>query len=81
VLFDICYVQPMRPSKLVPLPDDVERILALGMAKDPKQRLTTAAELAYGLRAAFEQGLDEATRKRADALIRREPWGGKISET
>ena len=35
ILFDVCYVQPMQPSKLVPLPDDVERVLLLGMAKDP----------------------------------------------
>ena len=79
VLFDVCYVQPMQPSKLLPLPDDVERVLALGMAKDPKERLVTAAELALALRAAFEGGLDAAFRRRADALLARAPWGAKIT--
>jgi eukaryotic-like serine/threonine-protein kinase len=79
VLFDVCYVQPMQPSKLVPLPEDVERVLALGMAKEARERVATAAELAAGLRAAFEGGLDAAFRRRADALLARAPWGAKIS--
>jgi serine/threonine-protein kinase len=78
VLFDVCYAQPMRPSRLVALPEDVERVLALGLAKEPRQRLTTAAELAVGLRAAFDGGLDAAFRRRADALLAREPWGKRL---
>ncbi|MGZ3442672.1 MAG: serine/threonine-protein kinase, partial [Polyangia bacterium] len=81
VLFDVCYAQPMQPSKLVPLPEDVERVLALGMAKDPDERIATAAQLAAGLRAAFEGGLDAAFRRRADALLARAPWGSKITST
>jgi eukaryotic-like serine/threonine-protein kinase len=81
VLFDVCYVQPMRPSKLVPLPDDVERVLALGMAKDPRDRIVTAAAFAAGLRAAFEGGLDRAFRDRADALLARAPWGARLTST
>ena len=79
VLFDVCYVQPMQPSKLVPLPDDVERVLLLGMAKDPKERIASAAEFAAGLRAAFEGGLDAAFRRRADALAARAPWGARLT--
>src|SRR5205807_5440926 len=79
VLFDVCYVQPMQPSKLVALPDDVERVLALGMAKEPAQRLGSAAEFAAGLRAAFAGRLDGMLRHRADALLRKEPWGRKLT--
>ena len=81
VLFDVCYVQPMQPSKLVQIPDDVERVLALGMAKDASERIATAAELAAGLHAAFEGGLDGAFRRRADALLARAPWGAKITSS
>ena len=77
VLFDVCYVQPMQPTKLVPLPADVERVLALGMAKDPKERLATAAELAAALKAAFADELDGAFRRRADALLAKAPWAAK----
>jgi serine/threonine-protein kinase len=80
VLFDVCYVQPMRPSKLVPLPDDVERVLALGMAKDAEAR-PGALELATALRAAFDERLDEALRRRADAILQREPWGKKLTSS
>ena len=78
VLFDVCYTQPMQPSRLVALPADVERVLALGMAKDPRERLTTAAELALALRVAFDGGLDAAFRSRADALLARAPWGKRL---
>ena len=79
VLFDVCYVQPMQPSKLVPLPDDVERVLGVGMAKSPADRMVTAAEFAAALHAAFEGGLDAAFRRRADALLARAPWGSRIT--
>jgi hypothetical protein len=79
ILFDVCYVQPMQPSKLVPLPDDVERVLLLGMAKDPRDRIASAAQFAAGLRAAFEGGLDAAFRQRADALMARAPWGARLT--
>jgi len=69
----------MQPSKLVQMPDDVERVLALGMAKDPNERIATAAQLAAGLHAAFEGGLDATFRRRADAVLARAPWGSKIT--
>jgi len=81
VLFDVCYMQPMQPTKLVPLPDDVERVLLLGMAKDPKERIETAAEFAAGLRAAFEGGLGSAFRQRADAMLARAPWGARLTSS
>jgi len=77
-VFDVCYVQPMQPSKLVPLGEDVERVLALGMAKDPNERFAGADELARALARAFSGELDPALRERADALIRRDPWGEPI---
>jgi eukaryotic-like serine/threonine-protein kinase len=77
VLFDVCYVQPTQPSRLLLLPEDVERVLALGLAKNPAERIASARALSDALVAAFADRLDEALRRRADALLRREPWGSR----
>ena len=37
---------PTQPSILAPLPGDVDRVLALGLAKEPDDRFATALELA-----------------------------------
>jgi serine/threonine-protein kinase len=75
VLFDVCYVQPARPGRLIELPEDVERVLALGMAKQANDRIESARAFADALRAAFEGKLDLAYRKRADELLAQFPWG------
>jgi serine/threonine-protein kinase len=75
VLFDVCYVQPMRPGRLIELPEDVERVLALGMAKQAGERIESARAFADALRVAFEGKLDLAYRKRADELLAQFPWG------
>src|ERR1700691_4349622 len=45
-LYDVVYRVPTQPSILAPLPGDVDRVLALGLAKDPRDRFETATELA-----------------------------------
>jgi eukaryotic-like serine/threonine-protein kinase len=79
-LFDVCYVQPIQPSKLVPMSLDVERVLALGLAKDPNDRFATALEFARALRAAFDSTLDARLRERGEAHLARQPWGSRITE-
>ena len=37
---------PTQPSMLAPVPGDVDRVLALGLAKEPRDRFATALELA-----------------------------------
>ena len=81
VLFDVCYVQPMQPSKLVALPDDVERVLRSGWRRIPRSASPPRAQLAAALRAAFEGGLDAAFRQRADSLLARAPWGARLTSS
>lgn len=78
VLFDVCFAQPARPSDLESVPADVERVLALGLAKHPQERLATARQLADALRAAFDGALSPALRRRADALLVAAPWGSRL---
>jgi len=77
-LYDVVYRVPMRPSALAELPSDVDRVLALGLAKDPRERFGFALELARWFSAAVAQGLDHDQRRRADDLIARYPWGASL---
>ena len=75
VLYSIVHEQPARPSELCMLPQDVERVLALGLAKDPARRFQSAAELARALDQAQYNALSDALRARAEALLAELPWG------
>jgi serine/threonine-protein kinase len=74
-LYDVVYRMPAQPSTLVPVSGDVDRVLAIGLAKDPRDRFHFALELARWFSAAVTQGLDLDQRRRADDLIARYPWG------
>jgi len=74
-LYEVVYRVPNRPSTLAPLSSDIDRVLAIGLAKDPRDRFHFALELARWFSAAVSQGLDPDQRRRADDLIARHPWG------
>lgn len=81
VMFDIVYRQPVRPTELVKLPDDVDCIMALALAKDPDDRPATSLEFARALEDALAGRLDESERERGAVLIARYPWGSSRSST
>ncbi len=75
ILFHVVYSQPAPPAQFVHLPSDVELVLAVGLAKLPEDRFASAEELALALRRAAEADLDDATRARGWALLKKAPWG------
>jgi serine/threonine-protein kinase len=77
ILFDVCFAQPVQPGTLVMLPVDVERVLALGLAKRSDDRLDSARGFAAALRSAFAGSLSPPLRARADALLASAPWGSR----
>jgi serine/threonine-protein kinase len=74
-LYDVVFRIPTQPSMLAALPADVDRVLALGLAKNPADRFATATELATWFTAAVNDGLTHEQRRRADDLLGRHPWG------
>ena len=79
MLYDVVYRMPARPSSLAPLSPDVDRVLALGLAKDPKKRFQTATELAtWFAAAATTTGLTTPQRDRADELVALAPWDSML---
>ncbi|HMR74589.1 MAG TPA: serine/threonine-protein kinase [Polyangiaceae bacterium] len=79
-LYNVVHVQPVRPGDLIRIPEDMERVLALGLAKDAERRLGSALMLSASLRQAARGRLDERLRKDADALLAEHPWGSDATE-
>jgi serine/threonine-protein kinase len=79
-LYNVAHVQPVQPSELVRVDADVERVLALGLAKERDRRFASSLMFATALREAAKHRLDERLRKDADALIAENPWGKDIFE-
>jgi serine/threonine-protein kinase len=75
MLYDVVYRVPTQPSILASLSDDVDRVLAIGLAKDPRDRFATALELSQWFTAAVDSRLEPDQRRRADDIIAKYPWG------
>lgn len=74
-LHAVVFDGPRRPRELVPsLPADVERVLAIALAKDPALRFDSAVAFAAALRAAVASELSPALRERADMLAAERAW-------
>ncbi len=74
-LYRVVHSAPRRPTELSEtLPEDIDRVLAIGLAKKPRDRFASAAELADALARAFDGRLDAATLERGEALIRGGGW-------
>jgi predicted Ser/Thr protein kinase len=79
VLFDLAFRQPFRPSDLTKLHEDVDYVLALGLAKSPEDRLPTAVAFARALKRAVSGKLSEAIRQQGGALVARFPWRSPVA--
>ncbi len=75
ILFEIAYVNPVRPSDLADgIPEDVEGVIALALAKEPADRLASALEFASALSAASRGELPAALRERAQKVLGEHDW-------
>jgi serine/threonine-protein kinase len=77
-LYDVVYRVPTQPSMLAQLPGDIDRVLAIGLAKDPRDRFANARELATWFSAAVRESLTAEQRQRADDLSAKHPWGTRL---
>lgn len=79
VLYAVVNEQPARPSDLVPLPLDVDAVIAIGLAKERSERFQSATELADALSRAAHNALPGEIRERAARLLARAPWSSALS--
>jgi serine/threonine-protein kinase len=76
IMFDVAYKMPDQPSlQAGGIPSDFDAVLALGLAKDPQDRLATPELVREALHRAAKNALDSTLRDRARALVERQPWG------
>ena len=73
-LYKVVHTRPRRPSQLADVPPELDLVLAIGMAKNPAQRFTTAAELADALQGVFSGTLPEGVFERGRSLEHGGAW-------
>jgi len=76
IMYQVVYKMPVRPSALCDVPDDVDSVLLIAMAKRPADRFATALELACALEDGLRGRLSDELRARARELGRAHPWRG-----
>ena len=76
VLYNVVNKAPPRPTFLAKeLPLEIDVVLALGLAKTPRQRLQTAGQLASTFAQAVDNDLPADLRARGANAMRRWGWG------
>ncbi|MEM9491685.1 MAG: serine/threonine-protein kinase, partial [Myxococcota bacterium] len=81
VLHQVVFSMPRAPSALVELPDDIDRVLAIALAKDPADRFTSGGGLADALSAVAHSQLADDLSARADAILAKHPWDSELSRS
>lgn len=73
-LYRVVHTAPARPSTLVDVPPEIDLVLAIGLAKKPRDRFTSALDLAEALADAFAGTLPISLRERGEQLERNGAW-------
>ena len=74
ILVSLLVLMPVRPTALAELPREIDLVLAVALAKDPKDRFDSGEALADALEAATGGKLDGKLRRRATKLLEATPW-------
>lgn len=75
ILYDVVHRTPTQPTRLAPeLSSDVDRVLAIALAKKPGDRFQTAAELADAMGQAAEGALTPELWRRAESRLKSFAW-------
>ena len=75
ILFRVSHAMPVRPSDLAKLPEAVDDVLAIALAKDPEDRFKNATELAVALDTATRGRIDPVLSAHARGILAALPWG------
>jgi serine/threonine protein kinase len=79
IMFEVAAKMPTQPSQLQDeLPRDVDRALAIGLAKEPRHRFPDATSFADALVAAFGEKLSEDLRRVGETRMALHPWGARV---
>ncbi|MCP4804189.1 MAG: serine/threonine protein kinase [Proteobacteria bacterium] len=76
-MVQVLYDMPRRPGEWTELPEQIDAVLALGLAKDPSQR-PTALRFAALFEQAIDGRLDTRSLEQARHLLTAHPWGTRL---
>jgi serine/threonine-protein kinase len=80
IMFDIVYKMPKRPSAAVKgVPNEIDLVLAIGLAKSPEDRFQSASELSHWFTMACRREIPSELRARAQRLLRVCAWGATMT--
>jgi len=74
VLYAVVHSMPVRPSRVASVPEAIDDVLGIAMAKDAADRFDSCEEMAREFRLAVDGQLGPATKARAAALRDKLPW-------
>jgi len=75
ILYSVAFEMPLDPRELAPsLPPAVQAVLAIMLAKDPRDRFGSADALAEAFELAAANELDAVLHARAAAILAMRPW-------
>jgi eukaryotic-like serine/threonine-protein kinase len=74
-LYNVCFSMPPQPSQIAELAPAVDAVLAVGLAKQARDRFESAGELAAALSVALGGRRDDWIDRRAQALLAELAWG------
>jgi len=75
ILYRVVYAMPPRPSEVIDVPEAVDDVLAIALAKRPDDRFASATELVEALAVALAGSRTEVLGERARRITARLPWG------
>jgi serine/threonine-protein kinase len=74
ILFQVMHEPPKRPGSLTSLEPEVDLVLAIGLAKDRRDRFQSGDEFASALEAAARGQLASKWHRRAEELLSKQAW-------
>lgn len=74
ILRTVTESMPLAPSTMIPIPSDIDLVLAIGLAKRREHRFSSVLELADAFLRAVRGDLPERLRIRARALLAESPY-------
>jgi serine/threonine-protein kinase len=74
ILYKVVHTMPPRPTRVAPVPAELDLVLAIALAKSPDDRFDSASELANALEGAARGRLDANVRARAQRILAKLPW-------
>ena len=80
IVYGVLHCMPLPPRSYADLPEDVELVLALTLAKNRDHRFPFAEDFARAFEAAAASRLDPGIRDRARAQLEAAPWGADLAE-